>query len=128
MALEVKGIIEKIIEVQKGEKKDGSGQWEKQQFIVDTKTQYNNLYCFEIFGDQKVDNFAKYNKVGQEVTVEFNVNTSEYQGKYYTTLSAWKIVATPIQNTTNSATTTTNTKEVLTEPLGQDSEPDDLPF
>jgi len=96
MALEVKGIIEKILEVQTGEKKDGSGQWEKQQFIVRTQEQYNNLYCFEIFGDQKVDNFAKFNKVGQEVTVEFNVNTSEHQGKYYTTLSAWKIMATPI--------------------------------
>ena len=96
MALEVKGEITKILEVQTGEKKDGSGQWEKQQFIVRTQEQYNNLYCFEIFGDQKVDNFAKFNKVGQEVTVEFNVNTSEHQGKYYTTLSAWKIMATPI--------------------------------
>lgn len=96
MALEVIGIIENILEVQTGEKKDGSGQWEKQLFTVRTQAQYNNLYCFEIFGDQKVDNFAKLNRVGQEVTVEFNVNTSEYQGKYFTTLSAWKI--TPVNN------------------------------
>ena len=128
MALEVTGTIVKILDVQKGAKKDGSGDWEKQEFILDTKTQYNNLYCFEIFGDQKVDNFAKFNKVGQEVTVEFNVNTSEYQGKWYTRLSAWKIMATPLQNNTNTATTKTNTKEVLTAPLGQENEPDDLPF
>lgn len=96
MALEITGTIENILEVQTGEKKDGSGQWEKQLFTVRTQAQYNNLYCFEIFGDQKVDNFAKFNRVGQEVTVEFNVNTSEYQGKYFTTLSAWKI--TPVNN------------------------------
>lgn len=128
MALEVKGVIEKILEVQKGAKKDGSGDWEKQLFLLRTQEQYNNLYCFEIFGDQKVDNFAKFNKVGQEVTVEFNVNTNEYQGKYYTTLSAWKITATPLQNTANTTTTTTNPKEVLTAPIGQESEPDDMPF
>ena len=111
MAIEKTGVIEKILEVQKGAKKDGSGDWEKQQFIVRTQEQYNNLYCFEIFGDQKVDNFAKYNKVGQEVTVEFNVSCNEYQGKYYTTLSAWKIMATLLQNSANTATTTTNPQE-----------------
>ena len=126
MALEVKGVIEKILEVQKGAKKDGSGDWEKQQFIVRTQEQYNNLYCFEIFGDQKVDNFAKYNKVGQEVTVEFNVNCNEYQGKYYTTLSAWKIMATPLQNSANTATTTTNPQE-FGAPLPSEEE-SDLPF
>lgn len=126
MALEITGTIVKILDVQKGEKKDGSGTWEKQEFIVDTKSQYNNLYCFEIFGDQKVDNFAKYNKEGQEVTVEFNVNTSEYQGKWYTRLSAWKIMATPLQNNTNTANTATNPQEFGAALPGE--EPDDLPF
>ncbi len=89
-------LSKKSLKYKKEKKKDGSGQWEKQLFLLRTQEQYNNLYCFEIFGDQKVDNFAKFNKVGQEVTVEFNVNTSEHQGKYYTTLSAWKITATPL--------------------------------
>lgn len=124
--MEVTGVIEKILDVQKGAKKDGSGDWEKQEFIVKTDSQYNNLYCFEIFGDQKVDNFAKFNKVGQEVTVEFNVNTSEYQGKYYTRLSAWKIMATPLQNSTNTATTA-NPKE-FGAPLPTELEADDMPF
>jgi hypothetical protein len=127
MAFEKTGVIEKILEVQKGAKKDGSGDWEKQQFLLRTQEQYNNLYCFEIFGDQKVDNFAKYNKVGQEVTVEFNVNTSEYNGKYYTTLSAWKITATPLQNNTNTATTTTTPQEAYGKPLPSEEE-SDLPF
>lgn len=126
MGLEIKGVIEKVLEVQQGEKKDGSGQWRKQQFLVKTDSQYNNLYCFEIFSEEKVDNFAKYNKVGQEVTVEFNVNTSEYKGKYYTTLSAWKIMATPLQNNANTANTTTNPQE-FGAPLPSE-EPDDLPF
>ena len=123
MALEIKGTITKILDVQTGEKKDGSGQWEKQTFIVDTGEKYNNIYAFEVFGDAKVDNFKKYNKVGQELTVEFNVNTNEYQGKYFTTLSAWKIQATPLQNNE-----TYSGKREFTEPLAKENEHDDLPF
>jgi len=91
MSLEISGQITKICDLQIGEKKDGSGQWQKQLFLVDTNEQYNSLYCFEIFGKDKVDNFNDHHKEGDSVTVVFNVNTSEYQGRYFTTLSAWQI-------------------------------------
>ncbi len=91
MSLEIQGKLTKFLPVQSGEKKDKSGLWKKQSFIVETVEQYNNLYCFEVFGDEKVDNLTKYQKEGDEVKVVFNVNTNEYQGKYYTTLSAWRI-------------------------------------
>ena len=31
------------------------------------------------------------NKVGDDVKVQFNVKTNEWKGKYFTTLSAWKV-------------------------------------
>ena len=89
--MKVQGKITKILEPVKGQKKDGSGDWVKQNFIVTTTEQYNNLYCFEVFGEEKVDNLNKYNKVGDEVEVNFNVQTNEWQGKYYTSLQAWRI-------------------------------------
>jgi|SRR5690606_21199291 len=90
MSLEVTGKLIKFLEVESGESKSGTA-WSKQQFIVQTESQYNNLYCFEVFGSEKVENLTKYQKEGDNVTVEFNVNTNEYKGKYYTSLSAWKI-------------------------------------
>lgn len=92
----VSGKIKEILELQTGEKKDGSGEWRKQIFLVDTETQFNNLYCFEIFGNEKVDNFLDHFNNGDFVNVDFNVNTSEYQGKYFTTLSCWKIEKKPL--------------------------------
>ena len=50
-------VITKILPLQTGAKKDGSGDWKKQLFILDSKADYNNIYCFEIFGDDKVENF-----------------------------------------------------------------------
>lgn len=90
MSLEVTGKLIKFLEVESGESKTGTA-WSKQQFVVQTESQYNNLYCFEVFGNEKVENLTKYQKEGDNVTVEFNVNTNEYKGKYYTSLSAWKI-------------------------------------
>lgn len=88
--MEVTGKITKILELQTGTTAAGT-EWKKQCFILETTEQYNNLYCFEIFGAEKVDNFLKYNKVENVVKVDFNVNTKEWQGKYFTSLSAWKV-------------------------------------
>jgi len=90
MSLEVKGKLEKILDVQSGKSKSGSD-WKKQTIIVKTEEEYNNLYAFEVFGEEKVDNLVKYNKVGDDVVVKFNVSTNEYNGRYYTSLSAWRI-------------------------------------
>jgi hypothetical protein len=40
---------------------------------------------------QHIDNFIKYNKVGDNVRVEWNVRTNEYKGKFFSSLSPWKI-------------------------------------
>jgi Domain of unknown function (DUF3127) len=134
--LEITGVLTQILQVQTGAKKDGSGDWRKQSFIVKTEDQYNNLYCFEIFGDEKVDNFQKYNKVGQEITVEFNVSTNEYKEKFYTTLNAWKIQ--PVKSENQQAPQTQSNpqeykgKQELTENLGGalpgEEEYEDPPF
>ena len=105
--------ITQIKEVKEGISKAGK-EWQKLEFVGTTQEQYNNLYCFEIFGEEKVNNFVKYNKVGSLVDVDFNVSTSEYNGNHYTRLAAWKVFkANSKENETN------NNKEQNT---------DDLPF
>ena len=92
--LKVTGKIVKILEKVTGQKKDGSGEWVKQSFVIDNGEQYNNLASFEMFGEEKVDNLNKFNKVGDNVDVSFNISCNEWQGKYYTTLQAWKVFKT----------------------------------
>jgi hypothetical protein len=89
--MEVTGKITKILDKVTGHKKDASGTWEKQNFVLETDEKYNNIYCFEIFGAEKVFKFNEENAVGSLTTVQFNVKTNEYKGKYYTSLQAWKI-------------------------------------
>ena len=90
--LKLKGKIVKILEAESGTSKAGKS-WIKQNFVIDTGASYNPEVCFEVFGQEKVDNLQKYNKVGQEVEVSFNISSREYNGKYFHNLSAWKIWA-----------------------------------
>ena len=78
MELKVVGKITKVLPPQSGTSASGNV-WTKQ------------LFCFELFKAEKVEAFNKYNKVGDQVEVEFNVNCNEYKGKYYTSLQAWKV-------------------------------------
>ena len=90
--LTTKGTISKILPVESGKTKDGK-EWSKLTFVLDTKAQYNPLIAFTVFGAEKIENFNKYNKEGQEVEVSFNVSSREYEGKYFHNVDAWKIMS-----------------------------------
>jgi hypothetical protein len=90
MSLKINGKITKVLEVESGKSKAGKD-WQKQTFVIDTGDQYNPLVAFSLFGSEKIENFAKYNKVGDEVEVSFNVSSREFKDKYYHSLDAWKV-------------------------------------
>jgi single-stranded DNA-binding protein len=88
------GKITKIGKVNSGTSKNGT--WKNVEFIVDSGEKYNNIYPFVVFGEDKVDNFVKYNKVGQTVEVDFNIASRSYQDKngderFSVSLQAWKV-------------------------------------
>lgn len=87
--LVVKGKLVKKLEIEKGTSKAGK-EWQKQNFVIDTGSQYNPEVCFQVFGDQKLDMLSSF-KEGQEVEVKFNVSSREFNGKYYHNLDAWFI-------------------------------------
>jgi hypothetical protein len=64
----------------------------KVEFVVtEIEVQYPQSVKFGIFGTDKVDKFIQYNKVDQIVEVLFNFKTNEYQGKYFTSIDAWRV-------------------------------------
>lgn len=88
--MEVTGIITKIMPIKEGVSKSGK-EWKSMDFLLDSKEKFNNIYCFTLFGTEKVDNFLKYNNLSDNVNVQFNVNTKEFDGRYFTSLGAWII-------------------------------------
>tara|TARA_R110001583_G_scaffold114132_3_gene264597 strand:- start:3180 stop:3542 length:363 start_codon:yes stop_codon:yes gene_type:complete len=92
--LSIIGSIKKILPIEKGTAKASGKEWQKQSFIVANNEGYEGkekIYCFEVFGQEKVENLTKYQKEGDNVKVSFNITTNEWKDKYFTSLSAWRI-------------------------------------
>ena len=73
------------------------GMYNKMSFAVTNNDGYKGaekLWGFEIFekseGD-RIANFNKFNSLGQVVDVSFEIRTNENAGRYFTSLSAWKV-------------------------------------
>jgi len=88
--LKLQGEIISISEVQTGTSKKGNN-WKKLGFTITTGGDYPKTIHFTVFGEEKVDNFMKFNKVGQNVDVSFNVESREFNDRWYTDLGAWKV-------------------------------------
>ena len=89
--LNIQGTLVKKLDKQSGTSKAGK-EWKKLNFVLESKDgEYTNTICFDVFGEEKVDNFVKFNNVGDNVTVSFNVSSREYNERWYTQTSAWMV-------------------------------------
>ena len=87
MSLELKGRIVQVLPLQTGEGRNGNP-WKKQEYILEIPGQYPKRVCFNVWGD-KVDTFGI--RPEEELTVSFDVESREYNGRWYTEVKAWKV-------------------------------------
>lgn len=86
--LNISGIVLNILPLQSGTSKAGN-QWQKQDFVLETQGQYPRKVCICLFGD----NVAKFPlAVGQSVTASVDIESREFNGRWYTDVRAWNVV------------------------------------
>ena len=84
--MEIKGKLVQKLPVQTGQGKNG--EWKRQEFIIEQEGSYSKKACISTWGDKvNVDALAE----GEYVNVFFDVESREFNGKWYTNLTAWKI-------------------------------------
>ncbi len=111
MALEIEGrVIQKFPEMS-GTSQSTGKTWRKQQFLIETNEQYPKKVIFQVWNDNV--ELLKDISVGQIVRVYFRVESREYNERWYTDLTAWRIMkfvdANPSAATTQTTTQTSNT-------------------
>jgi hypothetical protein len=65
-----------------------NGVWKKQEFVVETDGQYPKKVCISAWGD-KADPAVLV--PGRMLKIDFDLESREYNGRWYTEAKAWKI-------------------------------------
>jgi hypothetical protein len=84
--MDVKGKVIQLLQEQTGAGKKGT--WRKQEFIVETQGQYPKKVCLSMWGD-KIQQFNV--SVGDMVSASVELESREYNGRWYTEARAWKV-------------------------------------
>lgn len=122
MDLQVTGKVVELLDEQSGEGRNGP--WRKQEFILETEGQYPKQICMVQWGDN-IDKFAI--QKGETLTAHIDIQSREYQGRWYTDVKAWRIDRNQQQG--GGAQSDPSGPDDFPEPPSPSSDPDDdLPF
>lgn len=104
-------------------------EWKAKSFVLEVPGEYPRKLVFDVFGTDRLQAFNI--QVGETLTVHFDIDAHEYNGRWFNDIRAFRIdrpqaapqaapqVAAPIQ---------TQTAPIDTTPFEAPSATDDLPF
>ena len=82
----ITGEVTDVLDEESGQGKNGT--WRKQQFIIETPGQYPKQVAVVQWGDN-IDKFGI--KKGETVTAHIDIQSREFNGRWYTDVKAWKV-------------------------------------
>ena len=87
--MEIVGKIVQILPLQSGTSTRTGNPWALQPFVIETQEQYPRKVCVELFGEERI----KANPLVQDeiVTVNFDLESREFNGRWYTSVRAWRV-------------------------------------
>ena len=91
--MQITAKIFQILPLQTGTGKNGD--WKKQDVVFETADRFPKKICISIWGD-KIQPSQLFE--GNTLTVDFDVESREYNGRWYTDVKAWKIEAAGAAN------------------------------
>ena len=86
--MELSGKVIAVLEPRGGVSKTGNA-WKVQEYVIETHDQYPRKMCFDVFGEDKINQFNI--QVGEELTVHFDIDAREWQGRWFNSIRAWKV-------------------------------------
>lgn len=84
--MEIIGKIILKLPLQTGVSKAGNN-WSKQEYVLETQENFPKKVHFDFFGDRA----TQYDlQEGQMVKLSFDIESREYNGRWYTSIRGWK--------------------------------------
>lgn len=85
--MEIKGKVILAFPEQSGVSKSGNS-WKKREYVLETFDNYPKKIHFDLFGE-RADQYPI--NVGENITLSFDIESREYNGRWYTSIRGWKV-------------------------------------
>ncbi len=121
--MEISGKIIQIMPEETGEGRNGP--WKKQNFILETQEQFPKKVCITVWGDKV--NLGEFSE-NEQVTASINIESREYNSRWYTDVKAWRIVKADAPGSGGAQDYGTVPPDNTPPPETADDEFNDLPF
>ena len=84
--MDISGKVIQVLPLQTGNGKNGT--WEKQEYVIEIPGTYPKKLCFNCWGAK----IAQFNiKEGEYISIGVDLESREYNGRWYTDVRAWKV-------------------------------------
>ena len=117
--MEITGKIIELLAEKSGQ--SANGQWRKQEYVLQTEAEYPKKVCFMVWGD-KIDQFNI--KQEENLTVSIDLESREYNGRWYTDVKAWKVS----RDGADQGVSSSFSNQGGYEPASTSLDGDDIPF
>ncbi len=122
--MEIEGIVYSVLAPVEGVSSRGSA-WKKQEVVIETlEGEFSRKVCVTFFGD-KAEESAKLAK-GEKVKIGINIESREYNGRWFTNVNAWRVEREPAAAQAESVPPLSSYSGA--EFVPSDDVEDDLPF
>lgn len=88
--MDLTGKIIAILQAQSGVSARTGNSWMSQEYVLEVPGQYPRKMVFRIFGEERIKNFNI--QAGEELTVQFDIDAHEWQGRWFNEIRAFNIV------------------------------------
>lgn len=87
--MELQGKVIAALPEKSGVSQRSGTEWKAQDFVIETHESYPHKMVFSVFGS---DRLARFNvQVGQEISVSFDIDAHEYQGRWFNSIRAFDV-------------------------------------
>ena len=87
--MEITGKIIAVLDARSGISARTGNPWKSQEFVIETQEQYPRRCIFRVFGEDRSN--AMNIQMGETLTVSFDIDAHEYNGRWFNDISAWKV-------------------------------------
>jgi hypothetical protein len=127
--MEFSGRIIALLPPKSGVGKATGNEWKAQEYVIESHEQYPKKMCFEVFGEDKIQQFNI--QLNEEITVSFDIDARQWQDRWFNSIRAWKVERGGTGEPSSPATNVAYTPQpspTTTPEFTQGDANDDLPF